>query len=133
MKGKEVCPARGARARGVTLFEVLIVVAIIALISSGVGFAALHMWRRAQIEQAHTDGRAVLAGVDGYWYVHRDTNRCPSFDELVRDKVVRRDSKGRDPWGESWRIECTEGEAFVSSSGPDRKAGTDDDIRIPPV
>jgi general secretion pathway protein G len=129
---KEVRPAREGRARGVTLFEVLIVVAILALISSGVGLAALSMWRRAQIEDAHTDGRVVLAGVEAYWALHGDA-RCPNIDEMIRDKVLRRDSKGRDPWGESWRIECTESEAVVTSTGPDRRAGTEDDIRIPPV
>ena len=132
MKGKEVCPARGASARGVTPFEVLIVVAIIALISSGVGLAALHMWRRAQIEDAYTDGRVIVAGVEAYWYLHGGA-RCPNIDEMIRDKVLKRDSKGRDPWGESWRIECSDEEAVVISSGPDRKTGTEDDIRIPPV
>ncbi len=132
MEGKEVSPARRSRARGVTLFEVLIVVAILALISSGVGLAALSMWRRAQVDDAQTDARVVLAGVEAYWGLRGDA-RCPTFDEMVREKVLRRDSKGRDPWGEAWRIECSEGEAVVISSGPDRKSGTEDDIRIPPV
>ena len=132
MKGKEVCPARRPRARGVTLFEVMIVVAILALISSGVGLAALHLHEEAKKKTAHTEGRVVLTGVETFWALHGSA-RCPSVEELIRDKVFRRDGRGRDPWGEAWRIECTEDEAIVSSNGPDRKAGTEDDIRIPPV
>lgn len=132
MNGKEVRPARGARARGVTLFEVLIVVAIIALISSGVGLAALAMFRRTQVEQAHTDGRVVAAGAESFMAFHHG-DRCPTFDEMIREKILKRDSKARDPWGESWRIECIDGEVVVNSLGPDRKAETEDDIRIPPV
>jgi general secretion pathway protein G len=129
---KEVCPARRPRARGVTLFEVLIVVTIIALISAGIGLHALKMKTIADEEQALTDGRTVLTGVEAYWALHGGS-RCPSVDEMMREKLFRRDGRGRDPWGQSWRIECTEGEAVVNSNGPDRKPGTEDDIRIPPV
>jgi general secretion pathway protein G len=129
---KEARPAREGRARGVTLFEVLIVVAILALISSGVGLAALAMWRRAQNEHAHTDARIILTGVEA-WQKHHNEVRCPSFDEMVREKLLKRDSTGRDPWGEPFRIDCVEGDATVTSKGADRKAETEDDIRIPPV
>jgi general secretion pathway protein G len=114
------------------LFEVLIVVTIIALISSGIGLAALEMKRRADDEQAHTDGRTVLTGVEAYWALHGSAH-CPSVEEMMREKLFRRDGRGRDPWGNHWRIECTEDEAVVSSDGPDRLFGTKDDIRIPPV
>jgi len=124
--------ARRRRARGVTLFEVLIVVAILALISSGVAFAAFAILERVKVREAEKSARVVRAGVNAWRTLQNDPG-CPTLDDLIREGVLDRDGTRTDPWGQAWRIECAEREATIVSLGPDRKAETEDDIRVPPV
>ena len=128
--------------RGVTLFEMLIVVAIIALISTGVAIGAIKYWIEVQNRTAAANARNVRGAVKTWW-VHNDPSTCPQLDDLLRDGTLDRDSPKRDPWGSEWRIECTETNVAepnvtepnvtVTSLGSDRKLGTADDIRIPPT
>ncbi len=124
--------AQRRRARGVTLIEVLVVVAIMALIAGSVGVAVFKHWSDAQIQTTATNARSIRKAVEAWWLNH-DAAVCPGVDELVASGVVDRDSPRLDAWGESWRVECSEGQVSVLSAGRDRRHGTDDDIRIPPV
>jgi hypothetical protein len=45
--------------------------------------------------------------------------------------MVDRQSSPRDPWGSEYAIECEEDDVTVKSRGPDRAAGTPDDIVVP--
>jgi|RhiMethySRZTD1v2_1073278.scaffolds.fasta_scaffold38431_4 general secretion pathway protein G len=119
--------------RGVTLFEVLIVVAIIALVSAGVAVGALGFWTKAQCKTAATNARQLRSAVKAWWVDH-DPKVCPTLQDLKRDGTLDTDSPATDPWGTPWQIECTEEpNATVTSHGPDRQAGNADDIRIPPA
>jgi general secretion pathway protein G len=132
MQQSMVRAAQRRRARGVTLFEVLIVVAILALISSGVAFAAFAILERVKVREAEKSARVVRASVKAWWALQNDPG-CPSVDELIREGILDRDSTRADPWGQAWRVECVERDVTIVSLGPDRKVGTEDDIRIPPV
>src|SRR5262245_45244218 len=116
-------------ARGVTLFEVLIVVAILALVASGVAIAAVHFRKSATLRHAATNARVIRGAVKAWWIDHADTE-CPSVDQLVQGGMLERDSTRADPWGETYRVECADRDVTVISMGPDRKEGTEDDIRI---
>lgn len=124
--------ARRSRVRGVTLVEMLIVVAIMALVAGGVGVAALNSWGEAQVKTTAANARTIRGAVKAWWIDH-DRGQCPGIDELVSAGTLDRDSPRSDAWGESWRLECNDGEITVLSSGRDRRPGTADDIRIPPV
>ena len=132
MHSSTVRVARPRRARGVTLFEVLIVVAILALVSSGVALAAFAILDRVKIREAEKGARVVRASVKAWWTLNGDP-RCPTVEELVREGVLDRDSTRTDPWGQTWRLECAERDVTVISLGPDRTPATNDDIRIPPA
>ena len=119
-----------SRARGVTLIEILIVVAIITLITGGVAVAAFGQWEDARRSTAATDAKAIREAVRTWWLTN-DSAACPSFDDLVESGTVDDDGRRRDPWGGPWRIQCTEGNVSVTSAGPDRQPDTDDDIRAP--
>lgn len=116
--------------RAVTLVEVLIVVAIIALIAGGVGIAAFERYRKAQRDMTRAGAVQVRAAVRAWWLEHEPTE-CPDFDELVRSAALDEGSRRGDAWGEPWSIQCVEGRVTVSSAGPDRQLGTSDDIRVP--
>lgn len=114
------------------MFEVLIVVAILALISAGVALAAIKFLEDARVRHAKTSARAIRGAVKAFW-INNDDPECPAVDELIREGTLDRDSTRVDPWGENWRVECAERDVMVISTGPDRKPGTEDDIRIPPA
>jgi general secretion pathway protein G len=123
---------RAFGARGVTLFEVLIVVAILALVAGGVGVAAMTYLDRAKQRMAESNARAIRASLKTWWIEH-SRDECPAVDDLIASGGLDRDSPRSDPWGEAWRVECSEEDATVVSAGRDRKLGTSDDIRVPPA
>lgn len=117
--------------RGVTLIEVLIVVAIMALVATGVAVAAFKFYQQAKVRDADTNARALRDAVKAFWMMH-ESAACPSFAELVSTGVLDEGSARTDPWGKPWHIECVDTAVTVLSDGPDRRPGTPDDIRAPP-
>jgi general secretion pathway protein G len=116
--------------RGVTLVEVLIVVAIIAMVASGVTFFALPKFREAQVSSAETGARVIRSAVQEWQRTNNETS-CPTMSQLVQEKVIDTAANTDDPWGEQYSLTCTEDEVVVSSKGPDKKSGTKDDVRVP--
>jgi general secretion pathway protein G len=123
---------RAARRRGVTLVEVLIVVAIMALISAGVGFLVLPKYREAQVKTATTTARTIRQAANMWRSLKGGPGECPTVSKLVEDKEIDPSSSTQDPWGQPFTIVCTDDDATVSSPGPDGKAGTKDDISVGP-
>ncbi len=119
------------RERGVTLIEMLIVVAIMAIVAGGVAVAAIKYWNTARLKTAATGARTVRSAVKGYWVTHENSH-CPTVTELMSDGQLDEDSPTRDPWGNDWKIECEGEHVLVQSFGPDGKRDTEDDIRVPP-
>jgi general secretion pathway protein G len=118
--------------RGVTLVEILVVVAIMSLIAGAVGIGALRYWRQAEVKTAEINARS-LRGAVKIWWVTAGSIECPTVSQLRADRALDADTPTTDPWGGAWRIECTDDEASVSSDGPDRTPGTEDDVRAPPL
>lgn len=118
--------------RGVSLVEMLIVVALMALVAAGVAVAVLPHWITSKKKTAETNARVVRQAVKTWW-LDRETSTCPSFDELVSTGNLDRGSARADPWGSPWLIQCTDShDVSVTSLGPDKLAGTADDIHAPP-
>ena len=83
-------------ARGVTLLEVLIVVAIIAMVSSGVAFFALPRYKEAQIKTAETGARVIRQATQSWQASNNETN-CPTMSQLVQDKQLDPGASTNDP------------------------------------
>lgn len=123
-------PLRRRRGRAVTLFEVLIVVAILALVSGSVAVFALPRFRDAQKDTAKTDCRTIQDAVHQWQLVSNETS-CPTVSQLLEDKILKKGTNTNDPWGQPYTITCTgEEDVIVTSSGPDKKKGSTDDISI---
>jgi general secretion pathway protein G len=122
---------RAARlaARGVTLVEVLIVVAIMSLIATGVTVAVIPKFKDAQRKTADQNAREVRNAVARWRATRGDV--CPSVSQLVQDKEIDSASKTKDPWDSDYKITCGDDEVWVTSPGPDKKDGTADDIAVP--
>jgi hypothetical protein len=81
----------------------------------------------ARIETARVRALAIRSAVQ-LWQATQGDDRCPSYDQLSRDRIVPPDSDNRDPWGGLYRIECSDTGVVVTSNGPDGEPGTTDDV-----
>lgn len=121
---------RRKRARGVTLFEVLIVVAILAMVAGGVAFFALPQFNKAKISTAESAARVIRQAAQSWMATNNETS-CPTISQLIQDKLLDSGQNTSDPWGQGFSINCNEDDVIVASNGPDKKKGTKDDVVVP--
>ena len=121
---------RRAVERGVTLFEVLIVVAILAMVACGVAVFALPRFKESQVKMAKSGAQTVRQAVM-QWHLTNGDDNCPSVSQLAQDKFLDSATDHNDPWGQPYEIKCTGDDVVVLSAGPDKKKGTGDDISMP--
>lgn len=120
---------RRLASRGVTLIEILIVLAIVGLIAGGVAVVAIPKYAEAQKKQAKNDVIAIHPIAEKYRVDH--PGNCVTVEQLRTEKELSASSKITDPWDTPYQIRCAEDETYVLSFGPDKKEGTADDIKIP--
>jgi general secretion pathway protein G len=135
MKVLEIIKQRGRfsssrRLRGVTLFEVLIVVAILAMVAGGVAFFALPKFKEAQTKTAESAARIIRQAAQS-WQATNSDGGCPTVSQLVQDKLLDPGQNTADPWGQAFIISCTDDDVVVVSTGGDKKKGTKDDVMVP--
>ena len=118
------------RPRGVTLFEVLIVVAILAMVAGGVAAFALPKFKEAQKSQAETGARVVRTAIQ-QWQAANNESTCPTISQLVQEKHLDPGQSTNDPWSQPYTFVCSDDDVMVISAGPDKKKGTKDDISVP--
>jgi general secretion pathway protein G len=124
--------ARHRKTAGVTLVEVLIVVAIMAMLTSAIGVVVLPKFKEAQVSTAKTSAQVLRRAIQDWQRVNNESS-CPTMTQLIDGKHVDAASTTDDPWGLQWTMLCTDDEIFVQSAGPDKKQGTEDDISVPKV
>lgn len=119
--------ARRRRSRGMTLIEILVVLAIIGLIVGGVSVVAFNAFRDSKVTQGYNDVMSVQKLSEQYMLQKND--KCPkSMTDLKAAGVAARVQK--DPWGQDFVITCPGEHSAVDvlSTGPDQKPGGGDDI-----
>lgn len=112
---------------GMTLIEIMVVVAIASMIMGGVGLVAFKQFKQAQGSTAKKDTIQIQQSVE--MYMLQKKNKCPkTLQDLRAAGAVTRVIK--DPWGEEYEIKCPgeHGTVDVISAGPDGEFGTDDDV-----
>ena len=113
--------------RGMTLLEIMIVIAILGLIASVVVVSVMGVFVEAKIKTANLTANEIAKGLLLYKV---DNGRYPTAAEGLGVLELR---QTRDPWGgefEYREIGREGGMPSVSSRGPDRQAGTEDDISV---
>lgn len=118
------------RSRGVTLIEVMVVVTILGLLSTAVAFAVFPQGEKAKRDATLLSARALRVGADAYRLDHPD--ECPTPERLRAAEIIDRGASVLDAWKSPFTIVCEERASVVVSAGPDRRAGTEDDLRVPP-
>jgi general secretion pathway protein G len=116
--------------RGVTLIEVLIVVAILAMVAGGVAVFALPKFKESQIKQAEIGARVIRSAVQ-QWQAANSESTCPTISQLVQEKDLDPGQNNNDPWNKPYSLNCSDDEVTVISSGPDKQKGTKDDVIVP--
>ena len=110
-----------------TLIEIMVVVAIIALILGGVGMMAFNRFRDAQTSTARNQTATIEEAVMTYRASKR--GKCPrTLIELRASGYLNKTPK--DPWGNDYEFLCDSRgtEVQVMSPGPDGEVETEDDI-----
>jgi general secretion pathway protein G len=115
---------------GMTLMEIMIVFALIALIMGAVGVGAFNYFKKGQVKTARIQVNEIMQKAQQY--MMDNNNECPkTMDDLVAQKYMPRRQK--DPWNKDFIMRCpgqinTDG-IDVISVGPDGTEGTADDIK----
>ena len=117
------------RTRGMTLVEIMVVVAIIGMVMGAVAVGAVGALNKAKVRNTkvivHTVQEALVH------YATDNTDSCPKqLSDLVTQKYLTKDPK--DDWGQMLNYVCpgthnTDG-ADVWSKGPDKQDNSADDI-----
>jgi prepilin-type N-terminal cleavage/methylation domain-containing protein len=125
--------ARGQR--GMTLLEIMIVLAILALVMGlVVGPRVMRMFSKSKDDIAALTVKKFAYEAFGEWSQAHPDKSCPDKLEDLSQYMDSKDTK--DPWGQPYKMFCgqnlpagAKGGLAVMSSGPDAKDGTEDDIK----
>ncbi len=129
-------PRRSRRraSRGFGLIEIVVTVAIIAMISAAVTVGIMQITVRQKVSLTRTNGETLRTAVKMWRASENDAAGCPSVPTLIADGMLDRGKSAKtDAWGQPWVIECQDFDATIVSYGPDKLPDTEDDIRVPPV
>lgn len=115
--------------RGVTLVEILIVLAIVGLIAGGIAVFAIPKFQQAQKDTTRNSAIALHQAAE-LWRTSHGTE-CPTAERLKAEKEIASTAKITDAWESPYKIICDDESLTIVSFGPDKKEGTADDIRVP--
>jgi general secretion pathway protein G len=110
-----------------TLVEIMIVVIIMALIATAVGIAVVPKLNQARVTQTQTDAHTVASAATSYLMTNLSGD-CPTVEQLIESHELSGSSRTKDAWEGDFQISCDGAEPVVSSAGPDKQMGTEDDI-----
>jgi len=119
-----------AVSRGLTLVELVIVITIIGVLTAAISIGVLQAQKRANVGAAKTACSTIRQATLQWKAVHPSED-CPTVDQLKTEKDLDTGFSLKDPWGVPYKLGCESDEITCTSSGPDRKEGTEDDIHYP--
>jgi hypothetical protein len=130
----QVTPAGSARARkqGSRLWVwIVLAVGVVGLMAVSAFLLSRAAESKAKSREARTQCSTIRNATILYQAAHGG-GPCPNIKQLEAEGALDPSFSGMDPWGSSFKIQCTRQDAVCTSPGPDRTLGTPDDIRDPP-
>jgi general secretion pathway protein G len=122
---------RRARSRGLTLVELVIVITIIGVLTAAISVGVMAAKKKADIGTARTACNSVRSATL-LWKNSHPSEDCPTIEQLKHEKLLDSGFSVKDAWGNPFKLACEADELVCTTAGPDRKEGTEDDIRVPP-
>ncbi len=121
--------------RGMTLLEIMIVLAILALVMGlVVGPRVMKLFGESKVDIAKMTTKDFTFKAFPLWQRAHSDKGCPDKLEDLSDYMDKKDTK--DPWGNAYKMYCgqnipagVKGGFAVTSAGEDGKEGTEDDIK----
>jgi len=121
--------------RGMTLLEIMIVLAILALVMGlVVGPRVMRMFGKSKVDIAQLTVKKYAFEAFGEWSQAHPDKACPDKLEDLSQYMDSKDVK--DPWGNPYQMFCgqnmpagAKGGLAVKSIGEDGKDGTEDDVK----
>ncbi|MEO6773777.1 MAG: type II secretion system protein GspG [Kofleriaceae bacterium] len=126
--------ARRVAQRGMTLLEIMIVLAILALVMGlVVGPRVMKLFGESKVDIAKMTVSKYANEAYPTWLTSHPQDQCPKALTDLNEYMNNKDIK--DPWGQDYKMYCgsslpagAKGLA-VMSNGEDAKEGTEDDIK----
>ena len=115
--------------RGVTVFELGVLVSAGLLISAGALWAATGADDRDRTEEAYRSAQLIRGAAESWR--RENASGCPTVSVLKHEAYLESEARTDDPWGQRFRLNCGEDRVIVSSPGRDGKPNTEDDVRVP--
>jgi general secretion pathway protein G len=122
--------AVAASGRGMTLIEIMVVIAIIGIVMTAVGVGVVPQLNKARIKAAAAQLNTIENALVTYTL---DAETPNSLEALTKGAgAVLKVKQLKDPWGVpfvyTYPSQDNEREYDICSNGPDKKPSTDDDI-----
>lgn len=129
-KGWMTRRATVAAARGMTLLEIMVVIAIIGIVMTAIGVGVVGYLNKAKISAT----KSQLANIANAVQMYALDGDFPSNLQVLTEGAGAplKPKQLKDPWNQEFNYAYPSGdksrEFDLCSNGPDRKAGGDDDI-----
>lgn len=130
-------PRRAAQ-RGLTLLEIMIVIAILGLVMGLVVVPkVMDMFGQSKVQLAKLTVDKFAFETYPQWKVSNSSKDCPENLLALAQFAGKSQSDTLDPWGTPYEMSCggqnmppgVTGSIAILSHGPDKKKGTEDDIK----
>jgi general secretion pathway protein G len=128
---RSFCPRPRLR-RGMTLIEIVVVVAIISVITSAVAVYAIRQYTGAKRERVALDFKNIESALE--LYVAKKGNYPDTgsgLNALVNERILK--TVPVDPWGSPYLYRREDGQSVLVSLGADRApggSGDDEDLAL---
>ncbi|MEZ4269120.1 MAG: type II secretion system protein GspG [Myxococcota bacterium] len=118
-----------ASQRGMTLIEIMVVIAIIGILSTAIGVGVVNFMQKAKVDSAKAQLRTVANGIDLY----AAENDFPTDLRDVLEQKLLQEKQLKDPWKQDLIYSYpasrnSDNQYDLCSKGPDKVEGSEDDI-----